>query len=71
MGVHGAGAIHSSPAWGKRLTVDFWDDGMSRMIVLVALLVLIVGGMVFLASRVSEQPLTRHEKAVSLDALGK
>ena len=44
---------------------------MSRLIALVLLLVLIVGGMFFLASRVSEQPLTRHEKAVSLDALGK
>ena len=65
------GAIHSTLAWGKRLLVDFWDGTMSRLIVLVLLLVLIVGGMFFLASRVSEQPLTRHEKAVSLDALGK
>jgi hypothetical protein len=33
--------------------------------------VLLVGIMLFLQSRVSEQPLTMHEKPVSIDALAK
>ena len=44
---------------------------MSGLIKWVVALLLVAGGMVFLASRVSEQPLARHEKPVSLDALGK
>jgi preprotein translocase subunit YajC len=44
---------------------------MSRVIIPILLLALAIGGMFFLASRVSEQPMTRHEKPVSLDALGK
>lgn len=36
----------------------------------IAPVILIVAA-VYLSSRVSEQPLTRMEKAVSLDALGK
>jgi hypothetical protein len=37
----------------------------------MVLLLLIVGAMMFLAGRVSEQPLARQEKAVSVDALSK
>jgi hypothetical protein len=33
--------------------------------------VILIVAAVYLSSRVSEQPLTRMEKAVSLDALGK
>ena len=44
---------------------------MSGLIKVVVALLLVAGVMLFLASRVSEQPLTRHEKPVSLDALGK
>lgn len=44
---------------------------MTRLIKWLVLVLVIVGAMMFLAGRVSEQPLTRHEKAVSVDALGK
>jgi hypothetical protein len=44
---------------------------MSRLIKWILVLAVLLGGMFFLSSRVSEQPLTRHEKPVSVDALGK
>jgi preprotein translocase subunit YajC len=44
---------------------------MSGLIKAVAAIVLVAGIMMFLASRVSEQKMTRHEKPVSLDALNK
>lgn len=44
---------------------------MSRLIKWVVVLALIAGAMVYLAGRVSEKPLTKHEKAVSVDALNK
>lgn len=44
---------------------------MSRLIKWVVLLAVVAGAMVYLAGRVSERPTTRHEKAVSVDALGK
>jgi hypothetical protein len=44
---------------------------MSRLIKWILVLAVLLGGMVFLSSRVSEQPITRHEKAVSVDAFGK
>lgn len=44
---------------------------MTRLIKWLVLVLVIVGAMMFLAGRVSEQPLSRHEKAVSVDALNK
>jgi len=44
---------------------------MTRLIKWLVLVLVIVGAMIFLAGRVSEQPLSRHEKAVSVDALSK
>jgi hypothetical protein len=44
---------------------------MTRLIKWLVPVLLVVGAMLFLADRVSEQPLTRHEKAVSVDALSK
>jgi hypothetical protein len=44
---------------------------MARSIKWALLGLAVIGMMVFLSSRVSEQPLSRHEKAVSVDALGK
>lgn len=44
---------------------------MTRLIKWLVLVLVIVGAMMFLAGRVSEQPLSRHEKAVSVDALSK
>jgi hypothetical protein len=44
---------------------------MSGLIKWAVALLLVVGVMILLASRVSEQPLSHHEKPVSLDALGK
>ncbi|WP_281421670.1 hypothetical protein [Aquisediminimonas profunda] len=44
---------------------------MTHLIKWLVPVVVIVGAMLFLAGRVSEQPLTRHEKAVSVDALSK
>jgi hypothetical protein len=44
---------------------------MSRLIVLVVGVALLAGGMMFLASRVSERPVARHEKPVLPDALRK
>ena len=35
------------------------------------LVLVIIGAMIFLAGRVSEQPLSRQEKPVSVDALSK
>ncbi|MFO1239765.1 MAG: hypothetical protein U1E64_05375 [Sphingomonadaceae bacterium] len=44
---------------------------MTRLIKWLVPVLVVVGAMLFLAGRVSEQPLTKHEKAVSLDALSK
>lgn len=44
---------------------------MGRLIKWVVIALLVVGTMFYLQSRVSEQPQTRVEKPVSLDALGK
>ncbi len=44
---------------------------MQKMMRWAILPVILIVAAVYLSSRVSEQPLTRMEKAVSLDALGK
>lgn len=44
---------------------------MSRSIKWILVVAVLVGAMFYLSSRVSEKPLTRHEKAISVDALGK
>lgn len=44
---------------------------MGRLIKWIVILALVVGTMFYLQSRVTEQPQTRVEKPVSLDALGK
>lgn len=44
---------------------------MTRLIKWLVLVLVIIGAMMFLAGRVSEQPLSRHTKAVSVDALSK
>jgi hypothetical protein len=44
---------------------------MSRLILWLVVLAVVGGSLFFLASRVSEQPVTRHETPVSLDALRK
>lgn len=44
---------------------------MTRLMKWLVPVLAIVGAMFFLAGRVAEQPLTKHEKAVSIDALGK
>jgi hypothetical protein len=44
---------------------------MGRLIKWIVIALLVVGTMFYLQSRVSEQPQTRVEKPVSLDALGK
>lgn len=44
---------------------------MGKLIKWLVIAALAVGAMLYLQSRVSEQPLTRHEKPVDLNALGK
>lgn len=44
---------------------------MSRLIKWVLVVAILAGGLAFLSSQATEQPLTRHEKQVSLDALQK
>jgi hypothetical protein len=44
---------------------------MQKMMRLAIVPIILIAGAVYLSSRVSEQPLTRHEKSVSLDALSK
>ncbi len=44
---------------------------MSRVLGLVVALAVVAAALFYLQSRVSEQPMTRHEKPVSLDALRK
>lgn len=44
---------------------------MQKMMRWAIVPVILIIAAVYLSSRVSEQPLTRKEKAVSLDALGK
>jgi len=44
---------------------------MTRLIKWLVPVLVVVGAMLFLAGRGTEQPLTKHEKAVSLDALSK
>ncbi len=44
---------------------------MQKMMRWAIVPVILIVAAVYLSSRVSEQPLTRIEKAVSLDALGK
>ncbi len=49
----------------------FWVLMMSSLVKWGVAVVLLIGIMLFLQSRVSEQPLTTHEKSVSIDALAK
>jgi hypothetical protein len=44
---------------------------MQKMLRWAIVPVILIGVSIYLSSRVSEQPLTRKEKVVSLDALGK
>jgi HAMP domain-containing protein len=44
---------------------------MARLMKWLVLVLVVIGAMMFLSSRVSEQPLSKHEKAVSVDALAK
>lgn len=44
---------------------------MQRLLKWAIIPVILIGAALFLSSRVSEQPLTRHEKAVTIDALAK
>ena len=44
---------------------------MAKLIKIAVVVALIIGAMIFLASRAGEKPLTPQEKAVSLDALPK
>lgn len=44
---------------------------MGKLIKWIVVAALVLGTMLYLQSRVSEQPLTRHEKPVNLDALNK
>jgi hypothetical protein len=70
--IHDGEPIHSLALWAKGLLgSQFSGKNMSGLIKAVVALVLVAGIMIFLASRVSEQKMTRHEKPVSLDALNK
>ena len=70
--VHREGAIHSGSPWGKAVPAILGvGEFMSRLIKWLVLVAVLVGAMFYLAGRVSEKALTRHEKAVSVDALNK
>jgi hypothetical protein len=43
---------------------------MSRWIKLIAAVAIIAGAMIFFAGRSGDQPMTKQEQAVDLDALG-
>jgi hypothetical protein len=69
--VHDGGGYTQGHGIGQKTlrTNIIWVKCMSRLIKWGCAVVVIAGILFFLQSRVSEQPLSRHETSVSVDAL--